>query len=171
MPLKHGARGENAMRLTRMALAIALVVSLSAPATVLANGVSASTSCTWTTGHVGQVDTQSGSITYYADDWWNPKTGYYYTFWETQFRSLVFQSGNAPHGGVIWGYDPNFSQYGEYWYGTFTVWGDATKNAVTKATANTSGSYVLVSTTTGSGHTWDSYAKCHNGTGYVTINN
>ena len=54
-------------------------------------------------------------------------------------------------------------------YGTFTVWGDATKNATTQAYAFHSGTNILVSTTTGSGHAYDSYAKCKNASNWVTV--
>lgn len=159
------------MRIGRLAVFLVVVLTLAVPATVLANSVSASTSCTWTTGHPGQINRQYGTINYYASDWWVPKTGYYYTTWHRpQFGALVFESGSAPHGSVFSGTDPNFGAPVQMWYGTFTVWGDATKNATTKATAVDVGTVLVVSTTTGKNHAYDSYAKCHNGSGWVTVN-
>jgi hypothetical protein len=158
------------MRSGRLAIILVAVLTLAVPATVLANGVSASTSCTWTTGSVNQVNYQYGTINYYASDWWVPKTGYYYTAWEFwQFNNVVFNSGNAPHGSSYTGYDPNFSHFSFLWYGTFTVWGDATKNATTQALATGKGNYNLVGTTTGTGHAYDSWAKCHSSNGWVKI--
>lgn len=156
----------------RLLVTFLAAISLLLPAAALArNGVEAHTKCTWTTGSVGQTNQQGGSITYTADDFWNPKTGHYYTAWQkAPFNQPVFNWGDAPHGGWYVGYDPNFGRYSWLQYGSFTVWGTATKTATTKSTAIGAYSSALVSTTTGVGHTWDDYARCSNSSGWVKIN-
>jgi hypothetical protein len=159
------------MRTARLAVILVMALSLMAPAIVLANSVTAYTSCNWTTGSVGQINQQYGTINYYASDWWVPKTGYYYTVWEdNQFGALAFNAGTAPHGSPFLGSDPNFRHWSWMFYGTFTVWGDASKNAVTQATALHTGTGLVVSTTSGVGHPYDAYAKCKNASGWVTVN-
>jgi len=150
---------------------LTLAFSLVTPGAALArNGIEAQTKCTWTTGRVGQTNQQGGSITYIADDYWNPKTGHYYTAWQyAPFNAPVFSWGDAPRGGWYVGYDPNFGRYSWLQYGSFTVWGTATKTATTKSTAIGTYGSALVSTTTGVGHTWDDYAKCQNSAGWVKI--
>jgi hypothetical protein len=145
-------------------------VSLAMPALALANSVNAVTSCTWTSGHVGQDNNQYGKIYYYASDWWVPKTGYYTTVWEkTPFNQPIVTAGDAPRGNWYSGTDPNFGHAAWRQDGTFTIWGDATKYLNTKATALAARSTVLIGTTTGAGHTYDDNARCANGTGWVTI--
>lgn len=152
-------------------LVVLLVTSLAVPATVLANAVEASASCTWTTGRVGQDNRQAGQIIYYASDWWVPKTAYYTTVWEkSPFIQPVVVSGDAPRGNWYVGVDPNFWHPSWRQDGTFTVWGDATKFLNTKSTAIATKTYALIGTTSGTGHALDDYERCRNSAGWVKIN-
>ena len=157
-------------RRTGGVLAVIVALSLALPVAVFANSVDAVTSCTWTSGRVGQDNNQYGKIYYYASDWWVPKTGYYTTVWEKNpFNQPIVTAGDAPRGNWYAGTDPNFGHSAWRQDGTFTVWGDATKYLNTKATALAARSTVLIGTTTGAGHTYDDNARCMNGTGWVTI--
>lgn len=161
------------MRTSKRAIATLLfgVLTLAMPAIALANSVDATASCTWTTGRVGQDNTQYGKIYYYASDPWNPKTGYYTTVWEkTPFNQPIVLAGDAPRGNWYAGTDPNFGHSAWRQDGTFTVWGDAVKYLNTKATALTARTGVLIGTTTGAGHQYDDNARCANASGWVTIN-
>ena len=158
-------------RRSGLVAAALLALSVAAPAVALANSVHASASCTWTTGNVGQDERQAGQIDYFASDWWLPKTAYYTTVWEwLPFTQPVVTSGDAPRGAWYHGTDPNFGHSVWRQDGSFTVWGDATKFANTKAFAEIAKSSSLVGTTTGAGHALDDWEKCHNGTGWVTVN-
>jgi len=150
-----------------------LALSLVAPGTVLANDVVASAVCDFNQLRVGQINHEYGAITYHASDWWVPKTGFYTTAWEWwPYFVFVVVDGNAPRGNVFKGVDPNFGRTSWRQDGTFTVWGDATKNLHTKAEAEFAQNTVLNLTTSGVGHTWDDWARCQPAPGgWVKITN